>query len=151
MTITLTEIGFVENNVQEQTDLNWGSVESRIALHEAYSGGLAGLAGFTHAIVVTLLHEAKFASEKHLQRRPRNLADMPLVGIFSQRAKDRPNPIGITAVEIAAVEGDTLIVKGLDAINGTPVPDIKPYYPQYDRMDNAKVPEWVIRLMENYF
>ena len=151
MNITLHEIGFVENGIREQTDLNWGPVESRIRLHEPYSGGLSGLEGFTHAIIVTLLHEAHFVSEKHLKRRPRNLADMPLVGIFSQRAKDRPNPVGITAVEIIAVEGDTLFVKGLDAINGTPVLDIKPYYPQYDRKENAEVPEWVTRLMENYF
>ena len=151
MNITLNEIGFVDNNVCEQTDLNWGPVESRITVHKTYSGGLAGLEGFTHAIIVTLLHEANFIHDKHLQRRPRNLADMPLVGIFSQRAKDRPNPVGITAVEIVAVEDDTLIVKGLDAINGTPVLDIKPYYPQYDCKENAAIPEWVTRLMENYF
>lgn len=76
---------------------------------------------------------------------------MPLVGIFSQRVKDRPNPIGITAVEIVKVEGDVLEVKGLDAINGTPVIDVKPYYPQFDKVDDSKVPEWVNILMQNYF
>jgi tRNA (Thr-GGU) A37 N-methylase len=73
------------------------------------------------------------------------------VGIFSQRAKDRPNPIGITAVEIISVGDDYLEIKGLDAINETPILDIKPYYPHYDKIDSPKVPEWVDRLMKNYF
>ena len=75
---------------------------------------------------------------------------MPLVGIFSQRAKDRPNQIGMTSVEIVSVTDRELVVRGLDAIDGTPVLDIKPYYPIYDRK-NATVPEWVDRLMERYF
>ena len=75
---------------------------------------------------------------------------MPLVGIFSQRGKDRPNQIGMTSVRIVSVDGAALIVKGLDAIDGTPVLDIKPYYPVYDKKD-AKVPEWVDRLMAHYF
>ena len=75
---------------------------------------------------------------------------MPLVGIFAQRGKDRPNQIGMTAVEVLSVSDDALVVRGLDAIDGTPVLDIKPYYPMYDRRD-ARVPEWVDRLMDGYF
>jgi len=110
-----------------------------------------GLENFSHAIIVTYLHQANYEKEKHLQRRPRNLETMPKVGIFSQRAKDRPNPIGITAVEIISVGDDYLEIKGLDAINETPILDIKPYYPHYDKIDSPKVPEWVDRLMKNYF
>lgn len=76
---------------------------------------------------------------------------MPEVGIFAQRAKDRPNPIGITAVQIVEVLPDCLVVRGLDAIDGTPVLDIKPYVPAYDRVAEAKVPEWADRLMDGYF
>lgn len=76
---------------------------------------------------------------------------MPAVGIFAQRAKDRPNPIGITAVRILAVTGNAVTVRGLDAIDGTPVLDLKPYYPAYDLVVDASVPEWVTRLMEGYF
>nr|NIV35109.1 tRNA (N6-threonylcarbamoyladenosine(37)-N6)-methyltransferase TrmO [Anaerolineae bacterium] len=97
------------------------------------------------------LHQARYEREKHLQRRPRNLATMPEVGILSQRAKNRPNPIGVTAVEIMDVGRDFLEVWGLDAIDGTPVLDIKPYYPHFDRVENPRVPEWVNRLMEGYF
>ena len=112
---------------------------------------MLGLEKFSHAIIVTYLHQAKYEKEKHLQRRPRNLETMPEVGIFSQRAKDRPNLIGITAVEIITVGDDYLEIKGLDAINETPILDIKPYYPHYDKIDSPKVPEWVDRLMKNYF
>lgn len=76
---------------------------------------------------------------------------MPKVGIFSQRAKNRPNPIGVTTVEIVSVNDKELVVKGLDVINNTPVLDIKPYYPHYDKKDNNRVPEWVDRLMSGYF
>ena len=76
---------------------------------------------------------------------------MPITGILSQRAKNRPNPIGVTAVEILKVGDDYLEVKGLDAINETPILDIKPYYPHYDKVNDAKVPEWVDRLMKGYF
>ena len=75
---------------------------------------------------------------------------MPLVGIFSQRGKDRPNTIGVTAVEIISVEERFITVRGLDAIDGTQVLDIKPYYPVFDKRE-AVVPEWVNRLMEDYF
>lgn len=76
---------------------------------------------------------------------------MPIVGIFSQRAKDRPNPIGVTAVKIVDVGDDYLEVRGLDAIDTTPVLDIKPYYPEYDRIKNPTTPNWVKRLMKGYF
>jgi tRNA-Thr(GGU) m(6)t(6)A37 methyltransferase TsaA len=132
-------------------DENWGEIKSKIILNPEYTGTLLGLDNFSHAIIVTYLHQAKYEKEKHLQRRPRNLETMPKVGIFSQRAKDRPNPIGITAVEIITVGDDYLEIKGLDAINETPVLDIKPYYPHYDKIDSPKVPEWVDRLMKNYF
>lgn len=151
MKFEIEAIGIVENEVNKQSDENWGKIISCIKLYHKYQGGLKGLENFTHLIVVTFLHEAKYVREKHLQRRPRNLEEMPLVGIFSQRAKDRPNPIGITAVKIVEVFDDSVLVEGLDAINGTPVLDLKPYYPHYDRVEEARVPEWVDRLMEKYF
>ena len=150
-TITLTPIGRVESPVEEPVDENWGKVRSRIVLLPEYAGGLDGLNEFSHAIIVTYLHKAKYEQSKHLKRRPRGLESMPLLGIFSQRAKDRPNPIGITAVKITGVGNDYLEVQGLDAINGTPVLDIKPYYPQYDRVGNPQMPEWVAELMKRYF
>ena len=149
--ITLQAIGSVSSPVTERTDEDWGAVRSRIILEPEFAGGLLGLEGFSHAIVVTYLHQARYQKEKHLQRRPRNLESMPLVGILAQRAKNRPNPIGVTAVEIINVDHEYLEVGGLDAIDGTPVLDIKPYYPHFDRVDAPRVPGWVERLMDGYF
>lgn len=151
MEIKLEQIGVVNNKVQHKKDNLWGEEISEIILDESLKGGLDGLTGFSHAIIIYYLDKANFIKEKHLQRRPQNREDMPLVGIFSQRGKDRPNHIGMTAVQIVSVSNNILTVKGLDAINGTPVLDIKPYYPMYDCKENATVPEWVMRLMEHYF
>ncbi len=149
--ITLIPVGYVSSSITTQSDENWGNTISRIILESEYIGGLLGLEDFSHAQIVTYLHQAQYEQDIHLQRRPRGQEDMPKVGIFSQRAKDRPNPIGITAVKILNVHNNYLEVQGLDAIDGTPVLDIKPYYPHYDRIEKCKVPEWVNRLMENYF
>ncbi len=146
-----TPIGVVSNHVNVPVDENWGSIVSRLDIDELYAEGIKGLEAFSHAIVITFLHQAEFNSANHLVRRPRNLDTMPEVGIFAQRGKNRPNPIGITAVKIVNVGKGFVEVKGLDAINGTPILDIKPYYPQYDLITGAEVPEWVNRLMEHYF
>ncbi len=148
--IVLTPIGTVKNSVTNRKDSSWGDDVSLIILDEQYAGGLEGLEEFSHAVILFHLDKAKYEKERHLQRRPQNRDDMPLTGIFSQRGKDRPNRIGMTSVEIVSVEEGTLAVKGLDAIDGTPVLDIKPYYPAYDKKD-ATVPEWVYRLMAHYF
>jgi tRNA-Thr(GGU) m(6)t(6)A37 methyltransferase TsaA len=96
------------------------------------------------------MHKATVNLETDLVRQPQGRSDMPYVGIFAQRAKHRPNPIGITTVEIISVEEGILTVKGLDAINDTPVIDIKPYFPIFDKA-NAYTPEWVNELMKTYF
>ena len=103
MELKIVEIGYVENDVNEQMDVNWGGITSKIKLNDDFVGGLTGLENFSHAIILTYLREAKFIREKHLKRHPRNLPEMPLVGIFSQRVKDRPNPIGLTSVIVTTV------------------------------------------------
>ena len=150
MRIEMEPIGYVRNEVKDRKDTAWGEDTSSISLDKQYISGLKGLEDFSHAIIIYHLDKAKYEKDKHLQRRPQNREDMPLVGIFSQRGKDRPNRIGMTAVKVVSVSEDTLVVKGLDAVDGTPVLDIKPYYPIYD-MKDAVVPEWVNRLMEHYF
>ena len=144
-------IGFVKSNAKEKVDSGWGSVNSEIVINKDLMNGLKGLEEFSHIIVVYHLNEAKFIKEKHLTRRPQGREDMPIVGIFSQRAKDRPNAIGITSVKLISVHQNILKVQGLDAIDGTPILDIKPYYPVFDTNENAVVPKWVDILMEDYF
>jgi len=76
---------------------------------------------------------------------------MPRLGIFAQRARHRPNPIGVTTVTIERVQDGVLTVRGLDAIDGTPVLDVKPHVPVYDAPTRPRVPEWIDRLMAGYF
>jgi len=149
--ILFEPIGFVKSNVIEKVDQNWGAVVSQIVINECLTDGLKRLDDFSHIIVVYHLNQAEFIKEKHIVRRPQGRDDMPNVGIFAQRAKDRPNPIGITAVKLLSVNENVIEVQGLDAINGTPVLDIKPYYPEYDLKTEATVPEWVRILMSGYF
>lgn len=123
-------------------------VESSIVLTPDWCGALAGIDEFSHALVVFWMHEAPEPSG--LCRRPRGRDDMPNAGLLAQRSRHRPNPIGVTAVEIVDARPDRLIVSGLDAIDGTPVLDVKPYVPVFD-VREAAIPEWMHRLMGGYF
>jgi tRNA-Thr(GGU) m(6)t(6)A37 methyltransferase TsaA len=144
-------IGVVRNAVPNETDEEWGSVVSEIVLHPELAGGLQGLESFSHVVVVYLMHTAQFDLQKHLVRRPRNRSDMPLLGMFAQRSCHRPNPIGVTTVLIENIQNGTLTVRGLDAIDGSPVLDIKPHLRIFDAPTGNIEPEWTERLMTNYF
>ncbi|HVF99477.1 MAG TPA: tRNA (N6-threonylcarbamoyladenosine(37)-N6)-methyltransferase TrmO [Chloroflexia bacterium] len=149
--VAVQPIGVVRSPVAEGVDEDWGSIVAEVHLREEYAPGLRGLEQFSHVIVVFLMHRATFSPGDDLVRRPRGRADMPELGIFAQRAKHRPNPIGLTAVRLLSVRGNVLTVQGLDAIDGSPVLDIKPYFPAFDRVDDATTPEWVGKLMQGYF
>jgi tRNA (adenine37-N6)-methyltransferase len=149
--VDLVPIGFVESPITDPQDDGWGEVVSGIRLRDSLAPGLRGLEQFSHAMVVFLMHQATFDEATDLVRRPRGRGDMPLLGIFAQRARHRPNPIGVSVVEILGVEGSVLRVRGLDAVDGTPVLDIKPHFPVFDAADEPKVPAWVERLMADYF
>ncbi len=149
--IVLRAIGKVKSPVVEPVDEGWGSAISEIHLESQFAPGLRGIDAFSHIIVVFFMDRSTFEAAQDLVRRPEGRADMPLLGIFAQRAKHRPNPIGITAVELVGIEGNVIRVKGLDAMDGTPILDIKPYFPAFDRVDGPSVPEWVGRVMEGYF
>jgi len=151
MSITLKPIGLVQNSVTEPVDTGWGKIESTIHLDEEWTGAFDGLDQFSHALVLTFLHRvAERHAEIPAQRRPRNRNDMPLLGVLAQRARVRPNPIGVTACEIVRVDARTMVVRGLDAIDGTPVLDVKPYVPVFDRIESPTIPLWVERLLTDY-
>lgn len=149
--MNIESIGIVRSPVKEPTDEGWGQVIAEIELNASLASGLAGIDQFSHIIVIFFMHRYTFNPAMDLIRRPQERGDMPEVGIFAQRAKHRPNPIGITAVELIERRGPLLVLKGLDAIDGTPVLDIKPYVPAFDTRLNAIVPEWINKLMEKYF
>jgi len=143
-------IGEVKSSVTEAVDMNWGEMVSEIVLKPEYAPGLLGLGDFSHAMILTFLHEAKYDPDVHLRRHPQENMDNPLLGIFAQSARHRPNRIGVTACEIVEVTENSVKVRALDAINGTPVIDVKPYVPVYDRKD-ASIPEWMENMMKGYF
>ncbi|MDQ7027690.1 MAG: tRNA (N6-threonylcarbamoyladenosine(37)-N6)-methyltransferase TrmO [Anaerolineae bacterium] len=150
--IELKPIGVVKSPVTDASTINnWGKVTSEIHINQSLTDGLQGVNDWSHLIVIFVMHETEYDEEKHLVRRPRNRDDMPELGIFAQRSRNHPNQIGITAVRLLAVENQVVRVKGLDAIDGTPVLDIKPYAPVYDGVSDSLVPAWFIRLMQGYF
>lgn len=150
--ITCTPIGVVKCPVTEMSQGNWAQVESEIRLDPQYAPGLQGLDGFSHVVVVFYLDRATgFDPAKQLLRRPRGMENMHEVGVFAQRTKYRPNPIGVASVELLAVRDNVVVVRGLDALDGTPVLDLKPYMPVFDSVAGARMPDWVAHVMEGYF
>jgi tRNA-Thr(GGU) m(6)t(6)A37 methyltransferase TsaA len=145
-------IGTVKCAVNEMSQGNWATVDSEIHLDPEYAPGLQGLEGFSHVLVVFFLDRAQgFDLAKQLLRRPRGMEDLQALGVFAQRTKFRPNPIGVTAVKLLHIEGNIVRVRGLDALDGTPVLDLKPYMPPFDRMEDVSMPPWVGRFIEGYF
>lgn len=143
-------IGVISNEVKEPVDEGWGQVVSEVVLDETLADGLEGIEAFSHVLVLYWMHRAAEAEPVRMRRRPQGREDMPEVGIFAQRARHRPNPVGVTAVELLRREKNRLVVRGLDAINGTPVVDVKPYVPKFDSIDSPRVPAWMNQLMERY-
>jgi tRNA-Thr(GGU) m(6)t(6)A37 methyltransferase TsaA len=135
----------VENGVQKGEQAIWEEMESRIVLDGQWAEGLRGLEGFSHLVVIFWLDRPNQA-EVPLQVHPEAKEDMPLVGLFATRTPLRPNPIGLTSVELLSVEGTTLRVRGLDAFDGTPVLDIKPHLIRGDLKPDASVPGWLRQL-----
>lgn len=148
--IRLRAIGTVRNGRESTADAGWGPLLSAIELAPGCVAGLDGLQQFSHALVIFYMDRNPDREAPTMRRRPRGRADMPELGVFAQRGRMRPNPIGVTAVELVRIEPGRAIVRGLDAVDGTPVLDVKPYVPAFDRRD-AHIPEWMEKLMEGYF
>lgn len=152
MKAEVTAIGMVRSPRADLSDDFWGAVDAEIVLDEAFGAdALAGLADFSHVEVLFLMHRVDPAKVETGARHPRERADWPLVGIFAQRGKARPNRIGLTRASIVAVEGRVLRVRGLDAIDGTPVLDIKPWMNAFAPIGATREPAWVGELMADYF
>ncbi|MEA3282516.1 MAG: tRNA (N6-threonylcarbamoyladenosine(37)-N6)-methyltransferase TrmO [Euryarchaeota archaeon] len=138
---TVRKIGVVRSSVKDFIPGDrWGAVVSEVVLETQYTNALDGLDEFSHAVIVFFLH--RVTGEVQMKTHPMGRADMPYIGIFALCTPRRPNPIGITVVEILERDRNRLVVRGLDAIEGTPVLDVKPYMPPGD----ASVPEWVGRM-----
>ena len=141
--ISFKPIGYVRNGITERMRHGWSQVESEIIIDPGLADSLDGLENFSHIIVLFWMHESagQFPSKVH----PQGRSDIPLTGTFATRSPHRPNSIGISVVNLLEREGNVLKVRGLDAINGTPIIDIKPYLPK-EVVAEARYPEWVSRL-----
>ncbi|HYB99605.1 MAG TPA: tRNA (N6-threonylcarbamoyladenosine(37)-N6)-methyltransferase TrmO [Candidatus Limnocylindrales bacterium] len=150
--ITLEPIGHVRSRRNDLSDDDWGDVVATIELAETFpEEALQGLEEFSHAEV--LFHFDRAAEERIERgaRHPRGNENWPRVGIFAQRGKDRPNRLGSTIVEVRSRTGRVLEVVGLDAIDGTPVVDIKPVMKEFLPRSPVRQPQWATDLMRDYW
>lgn len=142
--IKMKPIGFVKTEAvgNEVKDPNR---VSKVILDAPLPEALVGIREFSHIFVIFWMDRVSTDERKTLKVHPRGREDMPLLGLFATRTPYRPNPIGLTIVELLNVEDNVLSVRGLDAFDGTPVLDIKPFDPR-DAIQEARVPEWWKRL-----
>lgn len=140
---TMRPIAVVTSPVTTIEFTDWSGVVSQIRLDDALLPGLRGLGEYSHIVVVFYLDRVRFDPEKDLVRHPRDCADWPLTGVFATRTQFRPNPIGITTVQLLDIKENVLTVKGLDALDGTAVLDIKPYVPDPELANAAVAPQWL--------
>jgi tRNA-Thr(GGU) m(6)t(6)A37 methyltransferase TsaA len=152
VTITLQPIGFVRSPRTTLEDDHWGDVISTIELDAAFPiESLDGIETFSHAEIIFLFDQIPESSIVTGSRHPRDNPDWPRIGIFAQRGAVRPNRMGATIVRVLGREGRTLRVQGLDAVDGTPVLDIKPVMAEFLPRDLVGQPTWSHEVMRNYW
>ena len=144
MKINLTPIGFVKNSIKEPKREDWQTVTSEIIINEDLKEALSRIDEFSHIIVIYWMHKVPPSQRSVIKVHPKANPDLPLVGVFASRSPARPNPIGITTVKLLERRDNVLKVIGLDAIDGTPVLDVKPYIPGNNSSIEAKTPGWVM-------
>lgn len=152
-TISLEPIGKVIVGRSEVKDDYWGEVESVIELDSSrYTDEvLFGLEDFSHIEVIYHMNQVDPIKIETKARHPRNNKEWPLVGIFAQRPKARPNRLGLSRCNIVKIEGLQITVQALDAITGTPILDIKPYMSEFGPIGDVRQPAWSKELMKNYY
>ena len=152
--ITLEPVGVVVGGRREAIDDEWGAVEAVIRLDAERFGAdaVAGLDEFSHLVVVYQFHLVGEAAVQTRARRPRGNPAWPEVGMFAQRAKMRPNRLGVSTCALLGSDGLDLSVRGLDAVDGSPVLDVKPFMREFDPpAGEVRQPAWATELMRGYF
>ncbi|OGO18990.1 MAG: tRNA (N6-threonylcarbamoyladenosine(37)-N6)-methyltransferase TrmO [Chloroflexi bacterium RBG_16_50_11] len=141
--VTFKAIGIVRSELKEREHRDVKDIVSEIILDPAMTEALDNLDEFSHIIVLYWLHRSHqpFPMKVH----PRYRKELTPVGVFASRSPDRPNPLGKTTVKLLERRKNVLKVQGLDAIDGTPVIDIKPYIPGLDSVKNARAPQWMTK------
>lgn len=152
MKIELLPIAWIKNKRLTNTDDFWGNTISEIILAPEISAeAIDGIDDFSHLEIIFYFHECNPAKINYKSRHPRNNPDWPKIGIFAQRGKNRPNHLGLSIVKLIEKKERALIVSGLDAIDGTPVLDIKPVMTGFLPQESIREPSWPNELMRNYW
>ncbi len=141
--ISLRPIGVARNSEKEPRFGSFAGLVSEIIVNEKFTNALNGIEDYSHVIIVYWMDKVKSYVITH---RPQGNPNVPVVGILACRCPPRPNPIAVTTVELLERKGNMIRVKGLDILDGTPIIDVKPYWPIYDNVKNGKIPDWVNRL-----
>ena len=151
--IVLKPIGIVRSPIKEVADDCWGGVLAEIELDPHLFGPecTLGLDQYSHVEVVFVLDKISQDEIEKGARHPRGRTDWPKMGIFAQRSKGRPNRIGITVCKLESVDGLHIRVRELDAVDGTPVLDVKPYLKGFAPRGEVLEPAWAAELMAGYF
>ena len=145
--MTLEPIAMVKNDVKELGRRDWDKVVSQLIVRPDFADALEGLKEFSHLIVLFWFHLSPAGENAAHKTHPQMRQDLPLVGVFATRSPVRPNPLGMAVVKLEGHIKNVLIVTGLDALDGTPILDIKPYLPG-DSVAKIKVPDWVQKLRQ---
>jgi tRNA (adenine37-N6)-methyltransferase len=152
MGLTIAPVGFVRGGRSAAVDDNWGGERARIELVDGFGpDALFGLGDFSHAEIIFYFDQVPDVKIETGARHPRGNKDWPLVGIFGQRGKNRPNRIGLCTCKVVGVNGTIVEVEGLDAIDGTPVLDIKPLMVEFLPRGEVRQPDWSNDLMKDYW
>lgn len=151
--VAMRPIGVVRSTRAKPTDDFWDAETARIELDTDRFGpeALLGLDAFSHVEVVFVFDRVDEAGVETGARHPRGNPAWPSVGIFAQRGKNRPNRIGVTICRVLRVEGTVLHLAGLDAIEGTPVLDIKPWIAGFGPRGEVREPDWARELIQDYW
>ncbi|KAB2846148.1 MAG: SAM-dependent methyltransferase [Hyphomicrobiaceae bacterium] len=153
MQFVLTPVGFVRGGRSEATDDHWADSICRIEIDPAQfkSEALDGIEAFSHLEIVFVFDKVQDNEIEYGARHPRGRRDWPKVGIFAQRGKNRPNRLGVSVCRLVARRGLALEVQGLDAIDGSPVLDVKPVMKGFQPRASIHEPAWASEIMREYW
>lgn len=152
MELEIVPVGHVRGGRSRRGDDGWALVEATIQLdHRFGADALDGLTEFSHIEVVFRFHTLDEREVQTGSRHPRSNLSWPSVGIFAQRGSGRPNRLGVSVCELLIVDGTSIGVRGLDAIDGTPVLDIKPVMAEFLPRGEIRQPAWSTELMSGYW
>jgi tRNA-Thr(GGU) m(6)t(6)A37 methyltransferase TsaA len=145
--VSVRPIGVVRNGVVQPRAEGWATLKSDVILRDELTALLDGIEGYSHLIVVFAFDRVPEAEQRE-RVQPRGDPRVPEQGVLATRRQLRPSPLGVSVVRLLKRRRNILRVEGLDAIDGTPVLDVKPYFPNYDAIPDAGIPEWARALQQ---